>query len=641
MVSFYPTCEYTSKKWSLIELMKSTDLRFLFVFFLFFLSSIPGCARHPWEKIGRPNDVSALWRFIQENPEDPHVPEARARIAQQEYLAGLESNTRYGFRSFLERHPTSIQANDVRRHLEELDFEEVTLAGTVEAYRAFLLDWPEGVHVGEIRKLLNGVLCRQWISSGDASALETAIKTQPDIPCREELQANWERMLVQQAAVAPGTKELAWFIRTFPESKLAPEVRKLFLEKEVDAFISSGHFDKAADLVATRSRPAEAPRLRSRVQAAEARWLRASFDPKLILLAADSQDPRLASASRQWARKLKTHRAQYQKLKDATSFLREPLAGQVVSDSTLEDPRRRWIAAEKLAFSAEEETAVFLLDLLGDPYLEVQRRAVLSLNQVVQSMGSVRKETWIDETSARLEPTARSGVLLLRLAILADLAGRLDEALFKVEQVLSQGEDPEIFSIFLSFDLARRRGLDKKAASLAARFSEAAQVFAHQRTEGWSAQGSPGASAEGWLSLRQIFGLRNLWRAVHEPFLEDAEGHSKLMAYEAELGKWLQRSKDNLQILETWFEDQEHGWVESHPDYLECNLAEPNLTAIQERSVREGQALSILVFSGLPDTLPTIQWAGCCHPRRATRILATVMLEVAYLARRLAPPVPF
>jgi hypothetical protein len=341
-------------------------------------------------------------------------------------------------------------------------------------------------------------------------------------------------------------------------------------------------------------------------------------------------EPETRKQLRRRAAKISARRRSYRKPAEAVALLRRPLVEQAIGDTTLVDPRLRWLDAGRLALSPEEDTAEFLLDLLGDSFLQVRRTALESLKTVVASLGKVRAEIWLARKKAQLVPKATTGILLGKVAALHELSGQPEEALKRLEEEAQSRENPDPFVLFHAARLAVRLGQKNRAATLTHRLSQVLARLFKQRVQAWEGLRD---SKRGWLTLRQIYGARTLWREALAPYSPGG-----LPAAEDLLGNWLERSRADLKTLESWFEEEERKWVQSHQDYTACRTPDPEIAAPGEQAAAERDAVSLLsALVSLPEARRTLAWTACCHPRRSTRLQAAILPRITGLLLS-APP---
>ncbi|HSA24365.1 MAG TPA: HEAT repeat domain-containing protein [Myxococcota bacterium] len=300
-----------------------------------------------------------------------------------------------------------------------------------------------------------------------------------------------------------------------------------------------------------------------------------------------------------------------------------------------QDPRARWLLARSLAAWPDEAVADALLEALGDAYLAVREEAWLALSALVAGLEPLRAEAWIAGRRLALAPNAQSGLLLLRLSALAELAGDASEAERLLDRLLGEQDPPELFALRRVHALAVARGDASKAASLASRFSDVAADFSRRRREAWGQAGAElRGSGQGFLVLRQLEGLARLWSAVLGPYQAGADPRA------ATLGPWLERSSSGLAELRRWLADEEDRWARAHPGYRTGQApaeAQPE-AADQDAERTLARALVALAIAGGPRAAPTMVAAACCAPRPWLRLLSAALQAAAELSGLAAGP---
>jgi hypothetical protein len=566
-------------------------------------------------------EVDELREFVQLNPKDIHVSDALNKIAYLEYQRAAAADTRYAYRMFLERHPDSVHAFEVKRRLEHLDFFEVQRQGTLEAVLDFLRTWPGGSYSSQARKMADGLKCKRMLKTEDADALTAFLAMHPDISCRGDLLAREVKLLHRQAVRSGSVAKLIEFTHAHPSAEAAKQARGMLTTRQVEALVEAARFERAREIVKKQAYSGQHAVLMKLIESSRLEWVQSSLDPALMRKSASNFDPDTRKLLRRRAAKISARRRTYRKPAEAVALLRRPLVEQTIGDTTLVDPRLRWLDAGRLALSPEEETAEFLLDLLGDSFLQVRKTALESLKTVVASLGKVRAEIWLARKKAQLVPKATTGILLGKVAVLYELSGQPEEALKRLEEEAQSRENPDPFALFHAARLAVRLGQKNRAATLTHRLSQALARFFKQRVQAWEGLRD---SQRGWLTLRQIYGARTLWRKALAPYSPGG-----LPASEDLLGHWLERSRSDLKTLESWFEEEERKWALSHKDYTACRTPDPEIAAPGEQAAAERDAVSLLAaLVLLPEAHRALAWTACCHPRLSTRRLATILPRI-------------
>lgn len=607
-------------------------------------SLVEGCASTSWEYVRDSEDVDELHSYILDNRGTLWADQARQRIEMLEHRAAVREGTRYAYNLFLERHPDSVYAHQIRRRLEELEYAEVQADPDPDKLLRFLQDWPRGRLAGRVRAMLEQAWCRHWSEADDPAALSTFLDLHPAISCRSHLVQRHQELLFNAAVASEGTSGLIRFLHAYPTSGMSQRVRTLLAERLSVAYLRATLFEQAERIIKEYADSASYPGLQERVATARHAWIRASFDPPIIRASiadlVDRLGPERAERLHRWADRLEARPARYRPLAEATAVLRDAARPDPRPAASPSDPRERWLLADRLARLANERNADRLLSMLGDPFLEVRRRAWYGLGTLVESLGPVRADAWIARNREKLRVKARSGILLLRLAVLCRLAGERERALEHIEIMLQSAEEPDLFAHFLAVDLCVHLGKDIQAATLALQLVRRAQAFAEQRTSAWRGGGAGLRNdPSGWISLRQLHGLVRLWGESLAHFQPaPVGGHLQVSPVEGLLGPWVADARNALGKLATWLTEEEQTWARKNPGYVPSDR--PAAAGDDDGLVERAHlAVGRLVLSGLPEASVTVNWTRCCHPRPSLRKVArrwTLAIDWAFIAASVA-----
>lgn len=588
------------------------------------------CPATAWDSVAGSQDVPLLRRFIQENPKDPRADELRMRIAGIEFNAAKDANTRFAYNAFLDRHPESSQALEARRRLEELDFELAKAANKPGALAVFLRRNPNGRYADRARKLLAEAQCQRLAGEGDPQQLATALKRYSDLPCRSAMDQRLKQLRLEVALASGEASQLMAFVQTYGQDGASTEARRRLLDMQVAALIQAARFAQAREVIQQRSDADQAGDLLDRLARAEGAWRRATFDP---------QDAEPGTPDQAF---LLENRRRLAPLAQASQRLRAPRTAPADPMVKAADPRQRWLAADSLAMLADEAAADALVAMLGDAFLEVRRRAEVSLAQALMRLGPVRGQIWLQTQRHKLSETAKAGRLLFRRATLTALAQEPTNAWNLLNRLLAESEQPDLLALTRAALLGVQIGMDKDAARTARTFTEQAQRFAAQRIEAWSQDSGLRQADEAWLILRQLYGLTNLWRELLAPFTAGPTGPARVQAFTSVLGPWLERSRRQLGNLERWLRNEESRWARTHPGFQPSGAPALPAELPGTRIVPGPGDLPLLALAGGATARPTLAWAACCHPLPATRLAAATWVSAAGLARSLVatPPAP-
>ncbi|HUU02072.1 MAG TPA: hypothetical protein VM425_11560 [Myxococcota bacterium] len=472
------------------------------------------------------------------------------------------------------------------------------------------------------------------LGSRDPAAISKFVKTNPAAPCKDELHTLAEKLLFTRARDSGGVRELLEFTDSYPAVRFAKTARHTVVTRQIRALLNAAQFEQAKRLVTGLAEAQTQSVLMKTIEQARLDWISSSFDPRAMLAELENFPADSASRVHRRAAVIQRRPKIFGPLENATRILRSPLAS-LAGVADLRDPRDRWTLIDRLALLPDEQCADFLLAALADSFLEVRRQALRSLREVLEGLGKVRSESWLHAKTAAIEAKARSGVLLLKLAVLRALAGDKDQALLMLMRETENTGSEDIFPGYLAARLSAEFDNEKRAATVAKRFSDAARRFCNDRVTAWR-EGGLADSQNGWLTLRQLFGATRLWNEVLAPFGHGKVGKARISAFESFLGPWLEQSGNVLDTTRAFLVQAESGWAGSHTGYdlsKSRHVTEPRQN---QAATFEKEALSSLAFCGRTAALTSLSWAACCHPRKETRRLAATVKLQADLVRRVA-----
>ena len=582
------------------------------------------CTGLTWESVRDSSDPETLRRYLDDNPQDPNFDEINRRIEQLEYRRARQANTVYAWRLFISRYPGSPLALDARRQLERLQFELARKQGSQQSWREFLRWWPRGSLADEARRRLSQLECRQLAGCTDENTLAHALRR--SLPCHQQLAARLEQLRFR-AAIGKGSRlGLYGFLESYPRGRYSRQVRRRLLEQLVAALLRAARFDQALERVRSSGLPAED--LVERIERAR-RWGRLTEFVD-IRPAGDGKEP-----ARSWSEELRRHRRWYERLARATRRLRRH--ARQLPEPDWEDgsgkARQRWLLADRLGAGCDEHAADRLLQLAGDSYLEVRRRARHALRRLLDTLGPDRSMAWLHDRIMDIRGKAVGGVLLYRLALLQYLQGREAEALASLQKIIEQeGAEPSL--LLLGVGLARRLGQPRQAALLARDFTRVAREFFEHRRRAWQDEGLRNRSS-GANTLWQLYGLVRTWREVLESFPPSAAGPAD--DYRVVLGDWLADSRSGLAQVTGWLARAQRWWSTRHPSWIPCEtepVPSPGPSRLDLRAL-----LEIALLPRGP-TAATLQWVRCCHPGAGLRQTAGLLSGQARLLREAGLVVP-
>ncbi len=565
-----------------------------------------------WEAVKDSNNVDELRKFIQENPEDPMIDEARVRVTKIEFRNAKRANTRYAYQVFIERHPESSLALDARRKLEEMDFQNSTSDPSLESLNGFLKLHPKGRQADRVRRLRDKLLCNKILSLDDPDEIRNSLKTYKTLQCVESLKEKVKILEVKKALKKNDLVMLQGVVDHFPNDPAVKKVKDLILDLQVDALLDAGLFDRAKKLIIEKSGSERIDTLLRRVSKRQDLWNLASFEF-------------LVPSARPMARYFQKNERLLKKLSSATKRLkryRGSLGTPVWKDA---DPLNRWLSADHLADVVDESASEILFELLGDSFLEVRRRAQDALAAQVKSLGPTRSRIWLAGKLRQLRDKAKFGPLLFKYAVVFMILGDDSAAYAQLEHLNRDVEEPDLLALHDSVLLAMRLGRKKDAARLARDFSQVSERYMQQRMTQWSTGAKVGKSARGWLTLRQVCGLMRIWKQTLQVFQSSSEKPEVFSSYMSLFGPWLKKSEISLNGLTSWLADEEKRWSKAHSNYRSCVAPDQGVSSkvnSDDADLKDLESLAIFA-GGL--TRPSIVWASCCHSNKSVRMAAWVI----------------
>jgi hypothetical protein len=252
------------------------------------------------------------------------------------------------------------------------------------------------------------------------------------------------------------------------------------------------------------------------------------------------------------------------------------------------------------------------------------RTSFLALGDVLESMGRWRAMAWIFGKKEKLIPTARTGILLLKLGALYALEGNPEKALSLLERVRQNENEVQLFSCHLSVRLFLQLGKCSEAVLSFSRFMEVSKMASDEYKSSHGMMNPEGETQGSHLALRQIFGLIQMGRDLLETDKTGCLLGTVSTGYWDELAAWLKGQEDRIS-------------KETH-DFLPCATKLQDGLDSRERIQKESSALDVLLLRGLPDALSTIGWAACCHARKETRGHAAALLTTWMMTRTMGLP---
>jgi tetratricopeptide (TPR) repeat protein len=395
------------------------------------LLALSACASNAW-RVAREADTGASYRaFLRDHPGHENAEAARVHLAEKEFEAASAQHSVLSYKRFLEEFPDSGQAHAARALLEGLRFNAAQADGTAQALRQFLRDHPDGAHREAADRLL---VEAEFKEGGEAGADERArlVRQRPEDPRRAALQTQLDDEAFAAARSADRAFGYYDYLRHFPAGAHREAVQARLFAHRVMGLLVSGSLQDARREVERSPLSASVEGLDALLRAAEAK-----------ARVAAARDPAVRTA-------LAGH--YLRSLEDLQRALGAP------------DPLDRWQAAEELGQHVSVAALEPLMNALRtarNPL--IRQRAFESLRRV---LAALPPEVSAYELATRIEalrPTAESPETWLTLAVLLDLAGRLDQAALEYQRAWEKGvPDPVVLHRWI--EIRRERGQPFSAA---------------------------------------------------------------------------------------------------------------------------------------------------------------------------------
>lgn len=417
-------------------------------FFVCALSFFAACGSTAFERAKAQDTAQAYRDFLRENPRDLDRDAAEVALEEKEFEAASKQHTLLAYKRYLDEFPDSPKASAARALLEGLRFNAAREANTSLAWRQFLRDHPEGSHREEAERLLAEAEFKEAGPGADVSELGRLVREHPDDPRRLELQQRLDDQAFDSAR-AQGAFGLYAYLRDFPAGAHREDAQAELFALEIQGLLASGLTHRAREELQRSPLSARVQELGARVTEAEAR-------ARLLALS----DPTIRAAQASYYLR-------------SISDLERALAAP--------DPLDRWQAAEELGQHVSVDAIEPLLQAFRTARNPLIRQTALESLRHVLSALPPRVADY--ELASRIEPlkaSAGSAETWTVLAVLFDLAGRLEAAATEYQRAWDKGvPDPVILRRWV--DIRR----DRKQPFSAAVAARQLALWAAEKVKSW------------------------------------------------------------------------------------------------------------------------------------------------------------
>ncbi len=399
--------------------------------------ALSGCAQNTW-RVAREADTAEAYRtFLRDHPDHENAEAARAHLEEREFERASKGHSVLAFKRYLEEFPDSAHAPAARLRLEGLRFSAAKETGTSAALRQFLRDHPEGTHREEAERLLVEAEFRETdTESATPEERVRLVRARPEDPRRVQLEQRLDTEAFERARAGDSAFGYYAYLRDFPAGSRREQAQARLFGLRMRGLLLAGRIDDARREIERSPLTASVPELQA--------WLAAAETTQRLVL--QTKDVALQSAT-------------------AEHYLRD--ARELEQALGAPDPLDRWQAAEELGHHAQVTVLEPLFSALRTARNPLIRAHALdSLRRV---LAALPKEVAEYELATRIEslaPNAGSAETWLQLAVLWDLAGRLDEAAALYGRAWDRGApDPVVLRRWIEIRQLRRQPFSAAVAA--------------------------------------------------------------------------------------------------------------------------------------------------------------------------------
>ena len=204
---------------------------------------LAGCGGSgPAFQLARAEETPAAYReFLFRNPNHPKAAEVRALLDDADYTHSEQLHTAPAYLDYLEKHPTGKHFRKARHWAERLSYYDAISRKDSAFLKDFLKRFPGGQFASDAETKFQRALYRELRKKESIEVYRRFLARYKNAPSEVTAEATQrlERLLLDEAKIAPGELLLARFIHDNPGSPYLPEARRTLRRQRFERVIVS------------------------------------------------------------------------------------------------------------------------------------------------------------------------------------------------------------------------------------------------------------------------------------------------------------------------------------------------------------------------------------------------------------------
>ena len=204
---------------------------------------LAGCGGSgPAFQLARAEETPAAYReFLFRNPNHPKAAEVRALLDDADYTHSEQLHTAQAYLDYLEKHPTGKHFRKARHWAERLSYYDAISRKDSAFLKNFLKRFPGGEFASDAETKIQRARYRDVRKKESIGGYRRFLARYKNAPSEVTAEATQrlERLLLDDAKIAPKELPLARFIHDNPSSPYLPEARRILRGRRFERVIVS------------------------------------------------------------------------------------------------------------------------------------------------------------------------------------------------------------------------------------------------------------------------------------------------------------------------------------------------------------------------------------------------------------------